>query len=56
MLSEDENIVYKHCGPAHLPIYLSLLVDYAMGLFSGYPTMEPQLSYVDNCRVTVKHS
>lgn len=32
-----------------LPIYLSLLVDNAMGFFSGYPAMEPQLSYVDDC-------
>lgn len=24
-----------------LPIYLSLLVDNAMGFFSGYPAMEP---------------
>lgn len=30
------------------PIYLSLLVDNAVGLFSGYPAMEPELSYVDD--------
>lgn len=34
---------------ALLPVYLSLLVDEAVGLFSGYPTVEPQLSYVDDC-------
>lgn len=36
-------------APAPLPIDLSLLVDDAMGFFSGYPAMEPQLSYVDDC-------
>lgn len=35
---------------ASLPVYLSLLVDNAMGFFSRYPAMEPQLSYVDYCR------
>lgn len=30
------------------PVYLSLLVDDAMGFFSGYPAVEPQLSYVDD--------
>ena len=34
---------------AHLPIYLSLLVDDAMGFLSGYLSIEPQLSYVDDC-------
>lgn len=37
-------------APAHLPIHLSLLVDNAVGFFSGYPAMEPQLCYVDDCR------
>lgn len=32
-----------------VPVYLSLLVDDAMGFFSGYPAVEPQLSYVDDC-------
>lgn len=32
-----------------LPIDLSLLVDNTMGFFSGYPAVEPQLSYVDDC-------
>lgn len=34
----------------NLPIYLSLLVDDAMGFFSSYPAMKPQLGYVDDCR------
>lgn len=37
-------------APAPLPVHLSLLVDDAMGFFSGYPAMEPQLSHVDDCR------
>lgn len=32
-----------------VPVYLSLLVDDAMGFFSGHPAVEPQLSYVDDC-------
>ena len=32
-----------------LPIDLSLLVGNTMGFFSGYPAVEPQLSYVDDC-------
>lgn len=36
-------------GQKNLPVYLSLLVDDAMGFFSGYSAMEPQLSYMDDC-------
>lgn len=43
----NKNIHVLH--PA-LPVYLSLLVDDAMGFFSGYPAVEPQLSHVDDCR------
>lgn len=33
-----------------LPIDLTLLVDNAMGFFSGYSAMEPQLGHVDDWR------
>lgn len=41
-------------APALSPIDLSLLVDDAMGFFSRYPAMKPQLSYVDDCRESKK--
>lgn len=47
-------LLFTFSGQRHVPIYLPLLVDDAMGFFSGYPAMEPQLSYMDHCR-EIKH-
>lgn len=44
--------VHKRRGPSaprHTPVYLSLLVDDAVGFLSGDPAVKPQLSYVDDC-------
>lgn len=43
-------LLFTFSGQKDLPVYLPLLVDDAMGFFSGYSSMEPQLSYMDDCR------
>lgn len=47
--------LFTFSGQKNVPVYLPLLVDDAMGFFSGYPAMEPQLSYMDDCRES-KHA
>lgn len=48
-------LLFTFSGQKNLPVYLPLLVDDAMGFFSGYSAMEPQLSYMDDCR-EIRHA